>query len=88
MEEPKAKGNGYLIPLKNIGGYPAPVDLMISYTDGTSDTLHQTPAIWESNIHETTIKVATKKKISSISIDGGIFVDADRKNNIWKAVSN
>ncbi len=88
VEEPKAKGNGYLIPLKNIGGYPAPVDLMISYTDGTSDTLHQTPAIWESNIHETTIKVATKKKISSISIDGGIFVDADRKNNSWKAVSN
>ena len=83
--EPKVNSKGYEIPLSNIGGFPAPVDVMITYTDHTTDTLHQTPAIWEKNMKEAMITVKTKKKISSIEIDGGIFVDADRKNNVWKA---
>jgi hypothetical protein len=75
---------GYTVSLKNIGGYPAPVDMEISYEDGAKETLHETPAIWAKDQKQTTVNIATKKKIQSVELKGGIFMDADESNNIWK----
>ena len=75
--------NGYTLTIKNIGGYPAPADLEISYTDGRSATLHQSPAIWMNNQQEATVHIETKKKIKSLRLNGGIFMDADESNNVW-----
>lgn len=78
----KSKG-GYNILIENIGGYPAPVDAIIVYDDNSTDTLHQTPALWKTNQKAATIEVKTKKKISSVKLEGGIFMDANTKNNGW-----
>ena len=75
---------GYTINLKNIGGFVAPVDMMVEYVDGSKETLHQTPELWFANQKEAVIKIATKKVIKSIKLDGGIFMDADVSNNTWK----
>ncbi len=75
---------GYSINLKNIGGFVAPVDMMVEYVDGSKETLHQTPELWFANQKEAVIKIATKKVIKSIKLDGGIFMDADVSNNTWK----
>ena len=77
--------NGNQIVLKNIGGFPAPVDINITYADGTKGSFHQTPAIWGKNIHTTTVNIPGSKKISSVELDGGIFMDADKADNSWKA---
>jgi aminopeptidase N len=71
------------ITLKNIGGYPAPIDVDITFSDGSKETLHQTPAIWEKDIHTATVHITGKKKITDIEINGGIFMDADMSNNSW-----
>ena len=73
--------NGYTITMENIGGMPAPVDLNIVYTDGSTQTIHETPAIWEKNIKTAVFNIAAQKTIRSINTDGGIFMDADMKNN-------
>lgn len=77
-------GSGYAITLMNIGGMPAPADLHINYTDGTSETVHQTPAIWQRDSRKAIVTIKTAKKVSTIKIDGGIFMDADETNNSWK----
>jgi hypothetical protein len=78
-----ADGN-YQVSLKNIGGYPAPFDLEISYADGTSETRHETPATWMANDKAATVTISTTKKIQSLKVNGGIFMDADESNNVWK----
>jgi len=75
---------GYTVVLANIGGMPAPSDLIVNYSDGTTETLHQSPAIWEKNLHEATVNINTKKVISSLSLQGGIWMDADETNNSLK----
>ncbi len=74
---------GYTLTLDNIGGMPAPVDVMVNYDDNTSEKLHQSPAIWEKNPKQAVINIKTSKKIASVRIDGGIFMDADAGNNIF-----
>ena len=72
---------GYTISMDNIGGMPAPVDLNITYADGSIETFHETPAIWQQNIKSAKFNIETKKTIKNIKTEGGIFMDADPQNN-------
>ena len=64
---------------------PAPFDLVAAYSDGTTERFHQTPAVWQADPKKTSITIKTKKKIKSLSINGGIWMDADETNNEWTA---
>jgi hypothetical protein len=76
-------GNGARVTLANVGGMPAPVDLVVRYTDGTSETLHQTPAIWRADPARATVSLA--KKPQSIMLEHGIWMDTDPQNDSWPA---
>ncbi|GAB3882193.1 M1 family metallopeptidase [Spirosoma agri] len=73
------------VTLDNIGGYVAPVDLVVTFTDGTKETFHQTPNLWKANQKQATVNLPVSKKIQSINLEGGIFMDADATNDSWKA---
>ncbi|HVT85612.1 MAG TPA: M1 family metallopeptidase [Chitinophagaceae bacterium] len=74
---------GAKITIDNIGGMAAPVNVVVTYEDGSTEQFHQTPAIWEKDQKQTTVNITAKKKIKSVKLDGGIFMDADESNNSW-----
>jgi hypothetical protein len=76
---------GYTLTIDNIGGMPAPVDVKVTYDDGTTEAMHETPAIWRANVKRAAVHLATSKTIRSLELDGGIWVDADSSNNRWSA---
>lgn len=78
------KGAGYVINIDNKGGMAAPVDIIATYADGSSQKFHQTPAIWQANQQKAVVAIHTKAKPVSIKLDGGIFMDADVTNNSLK----
>jgi aminopeptidase N len=81
--EVQKAGNGYAVQVKNVGGMPIPFDVKVDYADGTSEALHQTPAIWQANPDLATVQIDTAKEVKSVNIAGGIFVDSTPDNNIW-----
>jgi Peptidase family M1 domain len=85
IQQVAASATGYSLTIKNIGGYPAPADLLVNYTDGSKETFHQSPASWSNNQKEIIVNIPTKKKIKSLRLNGGIFMDADESNNTWTA---
>ncbi len=76
----KADG-AYRLAIQNIGGFAVPFDVNVTYTDGTSQSFHQTPVVWQYNQKEISVNIKTTKTIKSIVLDGGIFMDADESNN-------
>jgi hypothetical protein len=80
----KAQGE-YKLDITNIGGFAAPFDVKVTYEDGKTDNFHQTPKCWEKNQKQTVIVIKTSKAIKAIKLDGGIFMDADERNNSWSA---
>jgi hypothetical protein len=74
---------GYDFTVRNIGGFAVPFDVKLTYMDGSTDHMHYTPAVWQSNQQIVTLNIKTKKAIKSAIIDGGIFMDADESNNQW-----
>jgi hypothetical protein len=73
---------GYAVRVQNIGGMPAPFDLVVTRADGKTERLHQTAAVWSRNGHEVTLPLRGVG-VKSVRIDGGIWVDADTTNNSW-----
>ncbi|MFI5157393.1 MAG: M1 family metallopeptidase [Sphingobacteriales bacterium] len=83
LDKVQKSSDGYELSIKNIGGFAIPFDAILTYTDGTTETFHKTPIVWEKDQKNISVNIKTAKEVKSITIDGGIFVDADMKNNTW-----
>jgi hypothetical protein len=83
VKDVKQTSTGIAITLQNKGGFAAPTDLLLTYTDGSTETKNLTPETWKLNMQQAVITISTKKKIRSVKADGGIFMDADMTNNSW-----
>jgi aminopeptidase N len=84
IQSVKKTTKGYVVVINNIGGFDAPFDLKITYTDGTTAKQHHTAMIWKNNEKQATINLNTAKPIQPVLIDGGIFMDANTKDNEWR----
>ncbi|KIA85684.1 M1 family metallopeptidase [Flavobacterium sp. AED] len=71
------------ISIKNEGGFAIPFDVNVVYADGTKETLHKTPTVWATNQKMTTVNLKGTKKIKSVTLDGGLFMDATPLDNSW-----
>lgn len=61
-----------------------PFDLVLTYADGTSERVHRTPATWQSDGGATEVRVSNGKALGTVTLDTGIFVDFNPKDNSWK----
>jgi hypothetical protein len=76
---------GTRVVLDNLGGIPAPVTLVVRYADATTDLVRQTSAIWKANARRATVTLPARKRVQSVSLEGGIWMDANAANDRWSA---
>jgi Peptidase family M1 domain len=76
---------GYMLSIKNIGGFAVPFDIVATFDDGTTQSFHQTPMVWKQDQKQIAVKIKTGKPVKSFTLDGGIFMDANEKDNTWTA---
>ena len=69
--------------IDNIGGLAAPFDLELTYSDGSTQSVHQTPAVWMADQKHARVLIHTSKTLREASLVSGIFMDADTTNNRW-----
>lgn len=74
-----------VLTVKNTGGFAIPFNVVVTYADGTTATLHQTPIVWKARQAQTTINIPSSQKVSAIQLDNGIFLDSKGDDNSWKA---
>jgi aminopeptidase N len=84
VKEVKTSGTGTTVSVQNIGGMPVPFDVVVTYNDGSTERFHQKPNVWQKDGKSVTLPLKTKKVVSSVMLDGGIYMDAGPKDNEWK----
>jgi len=84
IDSVKKENNTYHIGITNVGGFAIPFDLKLTYEDGTSASMHETPAIWQRDQKQQLLVISAKKNISSVELDGDIFMDYTPQDNTWK----
>jgi hypothetical protein len=73
------------VAVRNPGGMAIPFDVVVTFTDGTTERLHRTPATWQADGRRAEVPVAAGKTLRSVSLDTGIFLDANPDDNTWTA---
>ena len=63
--------------------HPRALLLVATWADGSTDTFHQTSAIWQANLRRAVVTVPAQKVLRSLALDGGIWVDADSTSDRW-----
>ena len=81
----RSEGGGQTVTVRNPGGMAVPFDLVLDYADGSSERVHRTPAAWQADARKTEVPVAGGKALRSVTLDTGIFVDANPGDNTWAA---
>ncbi|MEP6805241.1 MAG: M1 family metallopeptidase [Flavobacterium sp.] len=72
-----------VVTVENVGGFAIPFDVMVTYSDNTTETLHQTPSVWQANSKAVAIALKSNKQVKKITVDGGIFMDATPEDNTF-----
>jgi len=78
-------GNSYKLDIKNIGGFAIPFNVVATYADGSTESFHQTPIVWKADQKQISIAIKPSKEVKSLTLDGGIFMDANEADNTWTA---
>ena len=85
LEGVRGEGGVQTVAVRNPGGMAVPFDLVLAYTDGSGERVHLTPAVWQADGRRTEVRIAGGKALRSVSLDTGIFVDANPADNAWSA---
>lgn len=78
------KGNAKQIIIEMKGNKPVPIDMNITYTDGTSQIIHRTIAVWEKNNKTVSLNFNSGKKIKQINLGSMYIADVNRLDNTWE----
>ncbi|SCW84444.1 M1 family metallopeptidase [Mucilaginibacter sp. NFR10] len=78
-------GLKYAATITKVGSKPIPVNLTISYTDGTSELIHKSIAVWSTGNKTTTVNFTAKKAVKKIVLGTTYDPDSNKKDNVWVA---
>lgn len=73
---------GFTITVDCVGNKPVPLDVTITYTDGSKSTVHRSAAVWEKS-NSVTLTLTAKTSVKSISLGSTYVPDVNKKNNVW-----
>ncbi|RFS21834.1 M1 family peptidase [Chitinophaga silvatica] len=76
----KQQKNELNLAIKNVGGFAIPFDVVITYRDGSSTSVHHTPVIWKDKA-AVNLKLPVNKPVKEVRLHGNLFMDATEQDN-------
>ena len=65
------------------GSKPVPVDLTVTFTDGSTQKIHRSIDVWEKGEQAVEIRFTTAKTIKTLTLGSTYVPDVDKTNNRW-----
>lgn len=78
-------GSKKILVVESKGTKPVPIDAVVTYTDGTTEKLHRSIAVWEKGVKLCNINFTSPKKVNKMKLEHVYTPDINRENNIWMA---
>jgi len=77
------KENMLNVQVEKVASFPTPVNLVVSYEDGSTQLFYESAAIWADGKTSKTLSYKIKKSVKSIEIDPTTVPDSNGDNNTF-----
>jgi hypothetical protein len=74
---------GYEVQIQNKSNKPLPVDLLLTYTDGSKAQIHKTISVWEGTASSLIVPIPTDKKLKRVFLGSAHTPDKNKNDNIF-----
>ncbi|MCB9315490.1 MAG: M1 family metallopeptidase [Lewinellaceae bacterium] len=81
MVQPTGRKKRISVALK--GSKPLPIDLTVTYADGSTEKIHRSIGVWENGAQVADIPVSSKNDIVKVELSDPHVPDVDRSDNVW-----
>ena len=78
------KGKNYEVLITSVGEKPVPIDLELTYADGSQVRVKRSVAVWEKGDKTVTISVPAHKKLVKAALTGTYNVDSNKADNVFE----
>ncbi|SEO63738.1 hypothetical protein SAMN05192574_11073 [Mucilaginibacter gossypiicola] len=76
-------GLKYSVTVTKVGSKPIPVNLTLSYADGTTELVHKSIAVWAAGNKTTSVNFTAKQTVKKIVLGTTYDPDSNKKDNVW-----
>lgn len=66
------------------GGYPVPIDLKITFEDGSNEIFHKPASVWKNGNKSFDLKIKNSKDFHKIELISVLGPDSNKQNNIYE----
>lgn len=80
----KKAGSTTTVTVVSKGAKPVPVDLTVTYADGTTEKVHRSVAVWEKGGSSVAVIVPSSKQIKRVVLGSTWVPDANKKDNVYE----
>jgi hypothetical protein len=80
-------GSNYSVVINKVGSKPIPVNLTVYYTDGTTQLVHKSIAVWQAGNTTTKVDFAAKKAVKKLVLGTTYDPDSNKKDNVWTSAN-
>jgi aminopeptidase N len=80
----KSTGNKHTITIANKGGKPVPVDILVTYNDGTTERIHRGIDVWEKGNTVTMLMFTGKRAIKKLLLGDPHTPDSNPADNTYE----
>jgi hypothetical protein len=78
-----ASVKGKLITVESKGEKPVPIDLLVTFKDGSTEKIHRSVAVWEKG-NKTVAVPASKNNITKVVMGSTYNADKNKADNTWE----
>ncbi|AYA36772.1 peptidase [Hymenobacter oligotrophus] len=78
------QGAGYDVVVEAEGSKPVPVDVTVTYADGTTQQVHRNIGVWESAPRSITVQVPGDKAVKKVKLGSTYVPDSNPQDNVWE----
>jgi hypothetical protein len=78
----KKQSTGYKINVDCKGNKPVPVDVTLTFEDGSTENIHRSIAVWEKG-NSISFAIPGKKVLKSVLLGSTYVPDVNKKDNTW-----
>ena len=75
---------GKQITIENKGNKPLPIDVEITFVDGSTEKMHKTVEAWKSGNKTVVLSTKSNKKIKKVTLGSTYVPDSNKKDNVFE----